>query len=503
MPFAEYKNFEDCVKKVMKAKGFSRERASAYCAVVERRATGHWPGEKGDGILEKSEWTTAYVNNFPDSSFAYIAPGGKKDAEGKTVPRTNRKLPYKDKGGKIDPPHVRNALARLSQPKTDIPAAAKASAKSKLCSAAKKVGIKSEVCGTTKSEKEYEISSLEGINLDSLGIVGNPAIGRKFLLLKSKRGENMSEFMEKTDDVLARIKKGDEDAVGKAKELIKEFDNAISDEGLEVEKDEIEGLKTKLEEALEKDEVSKDTVVGLIDGLKGIVTRAEETKAAKDALTDEEKSAMQKVLESVWEFKDKLPEAAIKALGDLVGYPEEEDAAANTLNEANLPDDVKEQLLASIGKQTEERKQIEKAYQAKLDEIKKQADEAKAEVAKMVEAKNLSEKIRKAADYTSNISGTPEDIGKLLVSIEKNSKEDAEKVEKILKAANEQLKKSKFFDELGVSTPDEDSPEGKIEKIAKEMVAKDKDMTIDIARGKAWEENPELYKEYETTRKVR
>lgn len=60
-------------------------------------------------------WTTKFINNLPDSSFAYIVPGGIKDKSGKTIPRSNRHLPYKDENGKPDAAHVRNALSRLPQ----------------------------------------------------------------------------------------------------------------------------------------------------------------------------------------------------------------------------------------------------------------------------------------------------------------------------------------------------------------------------------------------------
>lgn len=66
---------------------------------------------------DHATWSTAFVNTFPDSSFAWIEPGGKKDKEGRTVPRSYRHLPYKDNAGKIDLPHVRNALARMGQVK--------------------------------------------------------------------------------------------------------------------------------------------------------------------------------------------------------------------------------------------------------------------------------------------------------------------------------------------------------------------------------------------------
>ena len=63
----------------------------------------------------KAEWDTAYINNLPDRAFACIDPGGKKDDEGKTVPRSLRHYPHHNAGGDLDLPHLRNALSRLAQ----------------------------------------------------------------------------------------------------------------------------------------------------------------------------------------------------------------------------------------------------------------------------------------------------------------------------------------------------------------------------------------------------
>ena len=82
---------------------------------------------------KSAKMTRKAINDLPDSDFAYISPGGKKDASGKTEPRSLRHLPINAAA------HVRNALARLSQ--TDIPPAAKKSALSKIKSRAKKFGI--------------------------------------------------------------------------------------------------------------------------------------------------------------------------------------------------------------------------------------------------------------------------------------------------------------------------------------------------------------------------
>lgn len=69
--------------------------------------------------LSEATWDTAYVNNLPDSAFLYVAPGGKKDSGGLTMPRALRYFPVYDDGGKVDVPHLRNALARIPQSTLD------------------------------------------------------------------------------------------------------------------------------------------------------------------------------------------------------------------------------------------------------------------------------------------------------------------------------------------------------------------------------------------------
>ena len=71
--------------------------------------------EAPDELETLATWDTAYVNNLPDSAFLYVEPGGDKDSEGKTVPRSLRHFPYKDDSGAVDLPHLRNALSRIPQ----------------------------------------------------------------------------------------------------------------------------------------------------------------------------------------------------------------------------------------------------------------------------------------------------------------------------------------------------------------------------------------------------
>ena len=96
-------------------------------------------GEKKMSKENLAEWTVADINNLPDSAFAYVAPGGEKDGEGKTVPRSLRFLPHHGADGKVDLPHLRNAMARL--PQTALPTEAKRKALAHLATHAEEEGV--------------------------------------------------------------------------------------------------------------------------------------------------------------------------------------------------------------------------------------------------------------------------------------------------------------------------------------------------------------------------
>jgi len=63
--------------------------------------------------LKEQEWTTEYINDLPDGAFAIILEGGEKDEQGKTVPRTLRKLPHHNAQGGLDREHVIAAMQAL------------------------------------------------------------------------------------------------------------------------------------------------------------------------------------------------------------------------------------------------------------------------------------------------------------------------------------------------------------------------------------------------------
>jgi len=82
------------------------------------RNIAQWEADKARGskarrsavtVAARAQMDTAEINNLPDSAFAYIEPGGKKDASGRTVPRSLRHFPIHDKA------HADNAAGRIAQ----------------------------------------------------------------------------------------------------------------------------------------------------------------------------------------------------------------------------------------------------------------------------------------------------------------------------------------------------------------------------------------------------
>jgi HK97 family phage prohead protease len=114
--WGEPNDFDRCVmhlsKYIADAKG--------YCNLAHHAALGIYPathaamekkmtGRSDVTTTMRAELATASINDLPDSDFAYIEPGGKKDASGKTIPRSLRHFPVHDVA------HVRNALSRAPQ----------------------------------------------------------------------------------------------------------------------------------------------------------------------------------------------------------------------------------------------------------------------------------------------------------------------------------------------------------------------------------------------------
>ena len=151
MPVGPYTTFGACVSAQQK-KGKSKKSAQAICGAIEKRTKeGKEPSSFEEakiaydlvkaeaGIDISAVWKSARKSDLPDAAFAYVESGEKESINGKsfTKPGNKRHLPHHTSavktGGEnntVDKPHLRNALARVSQ--TGISPAAKSSAEAHL-----------------------------------------------------------------------------------------------------------------------------------------------------------------------------------------------------------------------------------------------------------------------------------------------------------------------------------------------------------------------------------
>lgn len=116
-----------------------------------------------DAIDERAVWSTAYMNDLPDSAFLIVESGGKKDAEGKTEPRSLRHFPVRDKDGNVDLAHLRNALARI--PQSNLSAELKAEATKKAQALLKKHGGDSKAFDDEDVELRYAVAPITHVDV--------------------------------------------------------------------------------------------------------------------------------------------------------------------------------------------------------------------------------------------------------------------------------------------------------------------------------------------------
>jgi len=67
--------------------------------------------------LDNAKWTRKYIDSLPDSAFLYVdrSCAFSKDREGRSHPLSCRHFPYRNRSGRVDVPHLRNALSRIPQ----------------------------------------------------------------------------------------------------------------------------------------------------------------------------------------------------------------------------------------------------------------------------------------------------------------------------------------------------------------------------------------------------
>lgn len=468
-------------------------------------------------------WTTAYVNDLPDSAFAYIMPGGKKDDEGKTVPRGLRKLPYKDKNGKVDLPHLRNALARAPQTK-GIPAATIKSIQAKLRSILEKQGSDMITNTLLRNLSEIKFEFAEGQKTSEIQVLPfgkwkHPTYGSIKILEKDlvEFVKNFEGQVRKELPITEGHSVGEEEkpAIGWFKKLENKGRDGLwaliewTKEGLRLIKDKAYKYFSpefySVYEDPETHEIYHNVLVGgaltnrpYFKGLQAVMfseftfdedtmTLEELLKKDVSELTDEEKKFLK-------EHADELTDEQKETYKDILEAEEENEEEENEEEDEEEEEKEKEE---EEEEEEEETEGSEKMVQMSEKSLKVLESNAKQGVKAMAMLRK-----KEAENYVSTMTFSEENRNGTLLPKSRNKVVAfllslTEGQQKEFKDILAELPKGRLFSELGEADGIQLNASEQILKLAEEKMSKDKELKLRQATDQVLAENPELAKRAE------
>lgn len=201
------------------------------------------------------------------------------------------------------------------------------------------------------------------------------------------------------------------------------------------------------------------------------------------AATDEQKDALRKALGMEPESDDSLKARVMKLFGLTPTSPEPNPDVPEAVRK--VIDEVKGEVAKADARADKAEERLHKAEEL----ITKRDREARVQLM-----------VSKAAKYGK--MGTADDISKLLTDAqEKLGDEGLKAVEAILAKGEEAFSQAQVFAEIGVVPRGEqhDNAVAEIDAIAEKIQKSDE--TIEAARARAWDENPKLFKQYQSERR--
>jgi len=329
--------------------------------------------------------------------------------------------------------------------------------------------------------KEKGVTELFNINPDRADLVGYPAIGRKFLLIKShtdgktEKNTTKSEGLTMNDILLSlttKVRKSSfsSEAVDAFAKLEKSVTDGNSNEAA------VTGLLKDLEEALKDDSGITKSQFDLwlekaTELLKDETPEVDDEEVEEEA-EDEAEEEVEKDAEEEAEAEEAVDEPEAEEEADDEEDPDAEEADAE---EEPADKEVQKSLEAQIKKQATE-----------LKEARKDLKKAQKGIEDLRIEKQRKDLIFKSAEELQFIGKSADDLGDLLMSLKMAGvPEDVfDTVFGLLKSNNDMIKQSGFFNEFGTSTEDEDDEvdsDTSLMKSAKKLVEDKEFETVEQA----------------------
>ena len=264
----------------------------------------------------------------------------------------------------------------------------------------------------------------------------------------------------------------------------------------------LSGVKAKVRRAWKQVHPDADEVPGVIKSLEEHMPDLKELIASVAEMDDDAKAELRKALElepdNVFDKLTAATDEQKEALRKALGMEIEDD------------DSLKARVMKLFGLTPTSPvtdPDVPEAVRKVIDEVKgavtkaeERADKAEELISKRDREARVQLMVTKAAQYKN--MGAADDISKLLTDAqEKLGDEGLKAIETILAKGQEAFSQAQTFAEIGVVPRGEqhDNALAEIDVIAEKI--KKSDETIEAARARAWDENPKLYKKYQSERR--
>jgi len=237
----------------------------------------------------------------------------------------------------------------------------------------------------------------------------------------------------------------------------------------------VAGRSAKGEKMEDKERSKFRRMVHALGGMIGL--NADEVAKELSPITEEEEGTMA-------EYKrEDLPQEAQDELKRL------EDLSADLQAKLDaMPEPPEEEV------KEEPPEEIPDAVAKRLDEAEKRAKDAEAKIAKLEGDKRAALFLTKAAQFKHLPEFTADDFGPVLAKIEDALEADEfERLEKVLRGADEAIRQSGLFTEVGSAAKDYGSKQAEVDAAKAEMRKANPGMTPEQAERQVFKDKPELY----------
>lgn len=346
------------------------------------------------------------------------------------------------------------------------------------------------------------MAELENLEVLEISIVDEPANERDVLFFKSQGDDNMNNNLEESNfekteefkDLVDGIDFGDEQEL-KLRASIRTLESLQKDLPDDEYQEIAQSVFGEIVEKNEDEDITVDEVAGkLAEKLE--LSGDEEEEQTKDVDEGPDQETVESVIQKASDLSDDIDGDTWSELKqELDSLAEEADVDVEISRSDEKPEELDE-LDDDVAEKVEE---LWKSKQEENEELRKELQEHREKIQKEKNRKEIQKEKERVKKEFPLLKGKADDFAPKMKNLRDVDEDLYEDVREKLKAANDQLEESGFYEEAGSSEEPEENgdPLEELKSLAKEIKEKsDEELTDEQAFRKATHQNRDLYNKY-------